>query len=170
MKWILASAITLVLGVAVPGFAQSLEDLNIQIHGYATQGLLYTTTNNIFTTHSADGSPAWTDAVINIGAQPTPKLRIAFQARYFLLGNYGNEIALDWAAADYKVDDRFGVRFGRVKTPIGLFNEVQGYRPFVSLGTVARERLSHRQPHLLSYPLRWSDLRRCRLEPQIRKA
>jgi hypothetical protein len=129
MKRTLASAIALMLGVAVPGLAQSLEDLNIQIHGYATQGLLYSTDNNIFTTHSADGSPAWTDAVINIGAQPTPKLRIAFQARYLLLGNYGNEIALDWAAADYKADDRFGVRFGRVKTPIGLFNEIQDIDP-----------------------------------------
>jgi hypothetical protein len=129
MKKILAGVILLALGVAGPGFAQSLEDLNIQIHGYATQGFLFTTNNNIFTTHSADGSPAWTDAVINIGAQPTPKLRIAFQGRYFLLGNYGNAISLDWAAADYKADDRFGVRFGKVKTPIGLFNEIQDIDP-----------------------------------------
>jgi hypothetical protein len=32
MKRILASAITLVLGAAVPGFAQSLEDLNPTQH------------------------------------------------------------------------------------------------------------------------------------------
>jgi hypothetical protein len=129
MKPLLAAVYGCFLGAAVTGYAQSLEDLNIQIHGYATQGLLYTTNNNVLTTHSADGSPAWTDAVINIGAQPTPKLRIAFQARYFLLGNYGNEIALDWVAADYKADDRFGVRFGKVKTPIGLFNEIQDIDP-----------------------------------------
>jgi len=129
MKKILAGAIALALGTGAHGFAQSLEDLNIQIHGYATQGFLYTTNNNIFTTHSSDGSPAWTEAVLNIGAQPTPKLRIAFQARYFLLGNYGNDITLDWAAADYKADDRFGVRFGKVKTPIGLFNEIQDIDP-----------------------------------------
>jgi hypothetical protein len=117
------------LGAAVPGHSQSLDDLNIQIHGYATQGFLYTTTNNIFTTTSNNGSPAWTDAVLNIGAQPTPKLRIAFQGRYFLLGNYGNAITLDWAAADYKPDDRLGFRFGKVKTPIGLFNEIQDIDP-----------------------------------------
>jgi hypothetical protein len=51
------------------------------------------------------------------------------QARYFILGNYGNAITLDWAAADYKASDKFGVRFGKVKTPSGLFNELQDIDP-----------------------------------------
>jgi len=109
--------------------AQSLDDLNIQFHGYATQGFLYSTNNNIFTTNSSNGSPAWMEGVVNVSAQPTPKLRVAVQARYFLLGNYGNTITLDWAAADYKVNDRFGVRFGKVKTPSGLMNETQDINP-----------------------------------------
>jgi hypothetical protein len=129
MKRLIAAACGFVLAAAVPGHAQSLDELNIQVHGYVTQGFLYTTNNNIFTTNSSDGSPAWTDAVLNISAQPTPKLRIAVQGRYFLLGNYGNAITLDWAAADYKPDDRFGVRFGKVKTPTGLFNEIQDIDP-----------------------------------------
>jgi len=108
---------------------QSLDDLNIQIHGYATQGFLYTTNNNIFTTNSSDGSPAWTDAVVNVSATPIPKLRVAVQARYFLLGNYGNTITLDYAMADYKASDEFGVRFGKVKTPTGLYNEIQDIDP-----------------------------------------
>ena len=114
---------------ATVGRAQSLDDLNIQIHGYATQGFLYTTNNNILTTSSSNGSPAWTEAVVNVGAQPIPKLRIGVQGRYFLLGNFGNAITLDWAAADYKVNDRFGVRFGKVKSPSGLFNETQDIDP-----------------------------------------
>ena len=117
------------LGMCAPVMAQSLDDLNIQIHGYATQGFLYTSENNIFTTHSSDGSPAWSEAVVNVTSQPIPKLRVAVQARYFVLGNFGNSITLDWAAADYKADDRFGVRFGKVKTPAGLFNEVQDIDP-----------------------------------------
>ena len=114
---------------SITAAAQSLDDLNIQIHGYATQGFLYTTQNNIFTTNSSNGSPAWTEAVVNLTAQPNPKLRVGVQARYFLLGNFGNAITLDWAAADYKVDDRFGIRFGKVKTPSGLFNEIQDIDP-----------------------------------------
>jgi hypothetical protein len=129
VKKILGGAIAFAMVAGAHGFAQSLDELNIQIHGYATQGLLYTTNNNILTTHSGDGSPAWTEAVLNIGAQPIPKLRIAVQGRYFLLGNYGNSITLDWAAADYKADERLGVRFGKVKTPSGLFNDVQDIDP-----------------------------------------
>jgi hypothetical protein len=125
--WMIAALLPAILAPA--GMAQSLEDLNIQIHGYATQSFLYTTQNNILTTHSSDGSPAWTEAVVNVTAQPSPKLRVGVQARYFVLGNYGNSITLDWAAADYKVDDRFGVRFGKVKTPNGLFNEIQDIDP-----------------------------------------
>jgi hypothetical protein len=67
--------------------------------------------------------------VLNIGAQPISKLRIAVQGRFFVLGNFGNSITLDWAAADYKADDRFGVRFGKVKTPSGLFNDIQDIDP-----------------------------------------
>ena len=129
MKKILVVAITLALGAGAQGLAQSLEELNIQIHGYATQGFLYTTNNNILTTHSSDGSPAWTEAVLNVGAQPIPQLRIAVQGRYFLLGNFGDAITLDWAAADYKPDEYLGVRFGKVKTPSGLFNDIQDIDP-----------------------------------------
>jgi hypothetical protein len=118
MKKILVGAIALALGAGAHAFAQSLDDLNIQIHGYAAQGFLYTTNNNMLTTHSSDGSPAWTEAVLNIGAQPIPKLRVAVQGRYFLLGNFGNEITLDWAAADYRADERFGVRFAQGQDPL----------------------------------------------------
>jgi hypothetical protein len=119
----------LLASASMSAAAQSLDDLNIQIHGYATQGFLYTTNNNIFTTTSSNGSPAWTEAVVNLTAQPIPKLRIGVQARYFLLGQFGNAITLDWAAADYKASDKFGVRFGKVKTPLGLFNEIQDIDP-----------------------------------------
>ncbi|MGA3132506.1 MAG: hypothetical protein ABSD59_17005 [Terracidiphilus sp.] len=109
--------------------AQSLDDLNIQIHGYATQGFLYTTHNNIFTTNSSDGNTAWTEAVVNLSVQPEPKLRVGVQARYYLMGNLGNTIILDWANLDYKSSDKFGVRVGKVKTPWGLFNETQDIDP-----------------------------------------
>jgi hypothetical protein len=128
VKKLLTAAMMLALGVTSAS-AQSLEDLNIQVHGYATQGFIYTTQNNIFTTSSSNGSPAWSEAVLNVSSQPIPKLRVAVQGRYFLLGNYGNAITLDWASADYKVNDRFGVRFGKVKTPNGLFNETQDIDP-----------------------------------------
>jgi len=129
MKRILIGAAALALSV-IPCVGQSLDDLNIQIHGYATQGFLYTSNqDNVFTTTSSNGSAAWSEAVINLGAAPMPKLRVGIQARYFLLGNYGNSITIDWAQADYKVNDKFGLRVGKVKTPFGLFNETQDIDP-----------------------------------------
>ncbi len=105
--------------------AQSMDDMNLQVHGYATQGFIYTTNNNWNTADTTDGSPAWSEAVVNMTVEPQPKLRIGVQARYFLLGTYGNQITLDWAQGDYKVNERFGFRAGKVKTPIGLLNETQ---------------------------------------------
>jgi hypothetical protein len=81
MKRILVGAFALALS-ASPIIAQSLEDLNIQIHGYATQGFLYSTNDNWNSTASTDGSPAWTEAVFNITAQPSSKLRVGVQERY----------------------------------------------------------------------------------------
>lgn len=131
MKRILAGAIALIIGAASFATAQSLDDLNIQLHGYAAQGLLYSSRNNLFTAPSSDGSPAWSDVVLNVSSTPVSKLRIAVQARYFLLGNTGNAISLDWASVDYKADEHIGFRFGKVKTPSSMFNEIQDIDPGV---------------------------------------
>jgi hypothetical protein len=109
--------------------AQSMDDLNLQIHGYATQGFIYSNHNSWDSTASENGSAAFTEAVVNLSAQPLPKLRIGIQARYFLLGEYGNSITLDWAQADYRVNEHFGFRAGDVKTPSGMLNETQDIDP-----------------------------------------
>jgi hypothetical protein len=129
MKRILICAAAIIMAGGNVAIAQSLDDLNIQIHGYATQGFLYTTQNNFLTMTTSNGSPNWTEAVVNLGSSPASGLRIGVQLRYELLGNYSNQIVLDWAAADYKVAESFGVRFGKVKIPSGLFNEIQDIDP-----------------------------------------
>ena len=68
MKRLMIALLGGLLGTAMQGSAQSLDDLNIQLHGYATQGFLYTTNNTILTTSSSDGSPAWTEAVVNLSS------------------------------------------------------------------------------------------------------
>ena len=87
-----------VIAIAATAHAQSLDDLNIQIHGYATQGGLYSNHNSWNTTDSETGSAAWSDTVVNVSAQPQSRLRIGVQARYFVLGDMGNKITLDWAS------------------------------------------------------------------------
>jgi hypothetical protein len=109
--------------------AQSLDDLKLEVHGYATQGFIYTTKNNWNTMDTSDGSAAWTEAVINISARPQPRLRVGVQGRYLLLGYLTNAITFDWGQADYKLNEHLGFRAGKVKTPIGLLNETQDIDP-----------------------------------------
>jgi hypothetical protein len=115
--------------VQVSASAQDMDSLNLQFHGFATQSFVKSQKNNWNTLSTTDGSAAWTEAVLNVSASPTPKLRIAFQGRYFLLGTIGNTIALDWATVDYKVNEKFGFRAGKVKTPAGMLNEEQDIDP-----------------------------------------
>jgi hypothetical protein len=122
-------AIVLLLVSASAAYAQKIDDMNIQVHGYATQSFLYSDHNNWNTTQSSDGSAAWTEAVVNLSAEPQSRLRIGIQGRYSLLGSMGNEITLDWAQADFKVNEYFGIRAGKLKTPFGLFNETQDIDP-----------------------------------------
>jgi hypothetical protein len=128
MKRILMGAIALAVA-AIPATAQSFDDMKIQFHGFATQSFTKSQNNNWNTMQTSDGSAAWTEAVVNVSSTPYPKLRIAFQARYFMLGTIGNSISLDWAAADYKVNEKVGVRVGKVKTPAGMLNEAQDIDP-----------------------------------------
>jgi len=114
---------------AASASAQNMDDMNIQFHGYVTQGFIYSNQNSWNTTDSEDSSASWSDVVVNLSAQPESKLRIGVQARYFLLGDYGNAITLDWAQADYKVNEHLGFRVGKVKSPTGLLNETQDIDP-----------------------------------------
>ena len=128
MNRLLIAGAVLLASIA-PAYAQSLDDLNIQLHGYATQGGLYSNHNSWNTTDSENTSAAWSDTVVNVSAQPQPRLRIGVQARYFVLGDLGNKITLDWAQADYKFNDRIGIRAGKVKSPLGMLNEMQDIDP-----------------------------------------
>jgi hypothetical protein len=124
--------LTMAAWAAISASAQvrdKLDKYDVQVHGYATQGFLYTTQNNIYTTRSSDVSARWTDAVVNVGAVLMPKMRVGAQARYFLFGKYSDGVSLDWAQVDYRANEYFGVRAGKVKTPSGLFNEVQDIDP-----------------------------------------
>ena len=108
--------------VAVAG--QDLE--NLQIHGFATQGLLYSTNNNYLTMKSSSGSLQWTEGAVSFSDAVTDKLRIGVQLHMYQMGQFGGpNIVLDWASGDYSVNDHLGIRVGKIKTPLGLYNDSQ---------------------------------------------
>ncbi len=111
-----------VYGASLAG--QDLE--NLQIHGFATQGFLYSSNNNFLTMKSNSGSLQWTEGAVSVSDAVTEKLRIGVQLHMYQMGQFGGpNIAVDWASGDYKVNDFVGFRVGKIKTPLGLFNDSQ---------------------------------------------
>jgi hypothetical protein len=104
--------------------AQDLE--NLQIHGFATQGFLYSSSNNYLTMKSSEGSLQWTEGALSISDTVTDKLRIGIQLHMSQIGEFGGpKLVVDWASGDYRFNDRLGVRVGKIKTPMGLYNDSQ---------------------------------------------
>jgi hypothetical protein len=107
-------------------FNFDLGGKSIQIHSFASQGFLYTNDNNYLTAKTSQGSFAFTDGGANISTQLTNKFRIGAQVYVRNIGQLGKwRPQLDWAYGDYKFTDWFGVRGGKVKTALGLYNDTQ---------------------------------------------
>ena len=103
-----------------------LFDRTVQFHGFASQGFLYTDQNNWLSTHSSQGSGAFTDFGANVSSQITDKFHVGLQVYDRNLGNLGEwHPELDWAFGDYRFKPWFGVRAGVVKTVLGLYNDTQ---------------------------------------------
>jgi len=103
-----------------------LFDRDVALHGFASQGFVYTNTNNWLTMNSNQGSAAFTDFGFNVSSNITDKLRIGAQLYDRNLGQLGQyHPSLDWAVVDYRFKSWFGVRGGKVKTTLGLFTDTQ---------------------------------------------
>ncbi len=103
-----------------------LFDRTVQVHGFASQGFAYTNENNWLTMSSSQGSAAFTDFGLNVSVPVTDKLRVGAQVYDRNLGQLGQyHPSLDWAVADYRFKSWFGLRGGKVKTTLGLYNDTQ---------------------------------------------
>jgi hypothetical protein len=105
-------------------YAQDLA--GIVAHGFVSQGFLFSSSNNYLSMKSSEGSPQWTDGAFNISDSLTDNLRVGLQLHMYQLGEFGgSNVMVDWASGDYRVNDHFGIRAGKVKTIWGLFNDSQ---------------------------------------------
>jgi hypothetical protein len=103
-----------------------LAGRDVQVHGFASQGFLYSNQNNYMSMPTSKGSFALTDGGANISTQVTDKFRVGAQVYLRNVGEFGNwHPELDWAFGDYKFKSWFGVRAGKVKTTLGLYNDTQ---------------------------------------------
>jgi hypothetical protein len=113
-------------GVLHAQFDFHVDGRDVEVHSFAQQGFVYSSANNFLTMDTSSGSFGMTDFGANISTKITDKFRVGAQIFDYNLGALGNwKPQLDWAFGDYKFNSYFGVRAGKVKTPIGLFNDVQ---------------------------------------------
>lgn len=122
----------LLVGLASPGFAQSLGDL--EIHGFG--GWAYGKTDGFdYLIGNGDGEYDNAEFALNISAEASQNLSIV--AQVFLDSSNGEQNAeLDFAFAEWTFSDAAKVRVGRVKHPFGIYGEVFDVgtlRPFYSL-------------------------------------
>jgi hypothetical protein len=123
---VLAAALSLAPGLAYAQFDFHFDGRDIQFHSFASQGFAYSNDNNYLTMKTSQGSLALTDFGFNVSTQVTDKFHVGAQfydRNIGLLGKWHPEV--DWAYGDYWFTRWFGVRGGKVKTVLGLFNDTQ---------------------------------------------
>ncbi len=115
--------ILLFLMLCVPVHASDWKD--IRIHGFVSQGWLDSDRNN-YLSETQDGTFEFNEIGINFSSVLSERLRLGMQVFSRDIGNYyNNDIVLDWAVADYRFSNIWGIKAGKVKMPFGLYNQIR---------------------------------------------
>jgi hypothetical protein len=103
--------------------------LDYQVHGYAAQGFVWSSDNRVFGDSTA-GSFQYHEAGLSGTVQPLPSLIVSAQVAARSAGVTDTDaLRLDYALADYRflsgTDANAGIRVGKVKNPMGLYNDTR---------------------------------------------
>ncbi len=105
----------------------SYQQDELSIHGFASTGYLKSNHNN-YLVSSKEGSFEFNEFGINFSTSITDNIRTGMQLYSFDLGEIGNnQVKLDWAFLDCQWKETLGIRLGKIKGPIGFYNEVRDY-------------------------------------------
>ena len=95
----------------------------MRINGFLSQGYIKSQDNNFFG-ESKDGSFQINEFGLTLNGELSDNLRVGLQLLSRDLGAEGNnKINIDWGMVDYRPKNWLGVRIGKVKLPIGLYNQ-----------------------------------------------
>lgn len=108
--------------------AQDWRD-SLQIHGFVSQGYVKTSANHWYG-DSDRGSWDLREIGVNFSSQPMPRLQLSGQVLSRTAGQMDTGTpALDYGLLDWTVwtqdTGRAGIRLGRVKNPLGFYNETR---------------------------------------------
>ena len=125
-RFIFAAALSITPGLLYGQTDFRLAGRTVQVHSFASQGFAYSNENNFLSMKTSSGSFSMTDFGFNVSTSLTDKFRVGAQLYDRNVGKLGNwRPDLDWAVADYRFKDWFGIRGGKVKTVLGLYNDTQ---------------------------------------------
>lgn len=124
-------SIAVMLAWITPSAAPALEFVEgkLQVHGFASQAVLKST-DNAYYGNSPGTSFDFTEIGLNASYQSTPSLLFSGQLLVRRAGEmYDGTPSLDYGLVDFTpvsdAERRLGVRLGRIKNPIGLYNETR---------------------------------------------
>ena len=101
------------------------EEGAVAIHGFISQGYMQSTDNN-FLGNTEDGTFKFNEFGLNISSQVTDNLHVGVQLFSRNLGYLGSDlVVVDWAFGDYRWKDWLGIRAGKIKMPLGFYNETR---------------------------------------------
>ncbi len=121
---------SLTIGVCVALPARAIDANSIQVHGFASQAYTLTNKNNFFGESTGNGSFETTELGVNASWRMFPELQLAGQLLWRKAGNIDDDkIQLDYGLIDYRFfsneQHHHGVRLGRIKNPLGLYNDTR---------------------------------------------
>jgi hypothetical protein len=97
----------------------------VAIHGFVSQGYMQSSDNNFYG-NTIDGTFKFNEFGLNFSSQVTENLHIGMQLFSRNLGYLGgSQIVIDWAYGDYLWKDWLGIRAGKIKMPLGFYNETR---------------------------------------------
>jgi len=111
--------------IGIVSLIQSAYASSIDIHGYISQGFLYSNKYN-YLADTDGGTFQFNEMGINFVNRASESSFVGLQISARDLGDIGNnEPYIDWAVADWRISDPIGIRFGKLKMPMGLYNETR---------------------------------------------
>ncbi len=109
--------------VAVYSYSHA-QEFDLYTSGFVSQGFLISSGNHFLVDKSKEGSFELNETGIVVQANPSNQLRVGIQLLARDLGEEGNnQVFVDWAMGDYHWRDYLGIRAGKIKLPLGLYNQ-----------------------------------------------
>lgn len=129
------AAVIAIAAILAASRVPAIDAGGIDVHGSVSVTASYSDTYNYLGETADQAKLNVVDAVLNGTHRFDNGLRVGAQLYAYKIGHY-TDLTLDWANLDYSVQPWFGIRLGRNKITLGLYNDSQdldAVRTFASL-------------------------------------